>query len=104
MTKVVFVLSDGSQREIEARDGQSLMEVAVANAIPGIDAECGGSMSCATCHCYVDEAWFAKTGMRSEDETDMLEFAEKEMQPTSRLSCQVTITDSLNGLLVTVPA
>lgn len=104
MTKVVFVLSDGSQREIEARDGQSLMEVAVANAIPGIDAECGGSMSCATCHCYVDEAWFAKTGQRSEDETDMLEFAEKEMQPTSRLSCQVTITDSLNGLLVTVPA
>lgn len=103
MTKVVFNMNDGTQREVEAREGQSLMEAAVANAIAGIDAECGGSMSCATCHCYIDEAWFAATGERSEDEADMLEFAEKEMQATSRLSCQVTITQALDGLTVTIP-
>lgn len=103
MVHIIFRNGDGTAHKVEATPGQSLMEVAVANAVPGIDAECGGSMSCATCHCYVDAAWFEKTGTPGEGEADMLEFAEKPMQPTSRLSCQISITDALDGLVVEVP-
>lgn len=104
MVNVTFKTGNGISQKVEATPGQSLMEVAVANAVPGIDAECGGSMSCATCHCYVDTAWFEKTGTLSEGEADMLEFADKPMKATSRLSCQITITDALDGLVVEVPA
>lgn len=103
MIKITFTQSDGVAQTVEAQPGQTVMEAAVANGIPGIDAECGGSMSCATCHCYVDAGWFDKTGEPGQDESDLLEFGDKPMQPTSRLSCQITISNALDGLTVAVP-
>ena len=78
------------------------MQLATSNGIDGIVAECGGSMSCATCHIYVDEAWVSKTGAPNDGEQSMLEFAE-EPGPTSRLSCQIRYTDDLDGLIVRIP-
>jgi len=79
------------------------MQLATSNAVPGIDAECGGSLSCATCHVYVREDWFERTGGPQGAEVDMLAFAE-EPGPTSRLSCQIRYTDALDGLVVIIPA
>jgi 2Fe-2S ferredoxin len=78
------------------------MEVAVNNSIPGIDADCGGACACATCHVYVDEAFLSKTGEQQEMEKSMLDFAEN-VRPNSRLSCQIKVTDALDGLRVTTP-
>ncbi|PHP65955.1 (2Fe-2S)-binding protein [Zhengella mangrovi] len=103
MIHVTFVQPDGSRSTVEARAGESAMQAAVSNAIAGIEAECGGSMSCATCHCYVGDGWFEKTGERGETETDMLEFAQHEMRPESRLACQITMSDELDGLTLFVP-
>ncbi|MCL4166700.1 UNVERIFIED_CONTAM: hypothetical protein GTU68_054701 [Idotea baltica] len=78
------------------------MEAAIKNSIPGIDADCGGACACATCHVYVDEAFMDKVGGQEEMEQSMLDFAEN-VKPTSRLSCQISVTDDLDGLKVTTP-
>ncbi|MBB5701887.1 2Fe-2S ferredoxin [Ochrobactrum daejeonense] len=103
MTKIVFVSADGATRtEVEAANGSSVMEAAIRNGIPGIDAECGGACACATCHVYVDEEWAETVGGPDAMEEDMLDFA-YEVRPTSRLSCQIPVTDEIDGLVVQVP-
>jgi ferredoxin, 2Fe-2S len=87
---------------VDAENGSTVMENAVKNGIPGIDAECGGACACATCHVYVDEAWAEKTGTPSAMEEDMLDFA-FDVRPTSRLSCQLKVRDDLDGLVVRTP-
>jgi len=89
--------------EADVAVGSTVMQGAVDNMIDGILAECGGSCSCATCHCYVDEAWFDKVGEAGGTEKTMLEMA-MEQQPTSRLSCQIEVTEDLDGLVVRLPA
>lgn len=103
MPKVTFITADGGEHEVEANAGATLMQTAVDNGIDAIVAECGGACSCATCHCYVDEEWAAKTGEPDDIEKSMLDFV-MEPQPTSRLSCQITVTDDLDGLVVRLPA
>ncbi len=102
MTKITFIQADGTVREIDAEDGSTVMEVAIQNDIPGIVAECGGACTCATCHIYVDEKWSEKAGAPSAMEEDMLDFA-FEVQPNSRLSCQITVSKEFDGLVVKVP-
>jgi 2Fe-2S ferredoxin len=102
MAKITYVAHDGTERTVEAKNGMSVMEVAVNNSIPGIDADCGGACACATCHVYVDDAFLAKTGEQQEMEKSMLDFAEN-VQANSRLSCQIKVTDELDGLRVTTP-
>jgi ferredoxin, 2Fe-2S len=102
MTKVIFIESDGSERVVNAIDGDSLMRVAVANGVSGILAECGGACSCGTCHVHVEPRWLERVGGRSALETSMLELAD-EFQQNSRLSCQVTVTPELEGLVVRIP-
>ena len=102
MTQVTYIEHNGTSHTIEVRNGLSVMEGAVKNNIPGIDADCGGACACATCHVYVDEAWTAKTGSPSAMEESMLDFA-SEVLPTSRLSCQIKVTDELDGLVISTP-
>lgn len=102
MPKITFIAADGTSRTIEAETGSTLMEAAIRNSVPGIDAECGGACSCATCHVYVDEGWMAKVGKAQPMEEDMLDFA-SDVRKTSRLSCQIKITDALDGLVVSTP-
>ncbi len=102
MPKVIFIDHEGNKREIEAKPGTTVMEAAVQNLVPGIDADCGGACACATCHVYVDEAWFEKLKARDDMEDSMLDFAE-DVRPTSRLSCQIQMTDELDGITVTTP-
>ena len=103
MTKITYVAADGTATEVEAKDGDSVMQTAVANDVDGIVGECGGSMMCATCHVYVDEAWAGRVGERSDGEGDMLECAASQEKPTSRLSCQIKISPELEGLVVHMP-
>ena len=102
MIQITFIDAEGTARTVEADDGATVMETALRNAVPGIEAECGGACACATCHVYVDEAWREKTGEASAMEESMLDFAE-EVQPNSRLSCQIRVTDALDGLVVRMP-
>jgi len=102
MPKVTFIEHNGTRHEVEAQTGLSLMRAAVDNKVPGIDADCGGQCACATCHVYVDPAWFPKLGPRSEMEEDMLNFAAV-TQENSRLACQIPITEALAGLVVSMP-
>ncbi|PYB72278.1 2Fe-2S iron-sulfur cluster-binding protein [Rhizobium wuzhouense] len=103
MTKIVFMSHDGATTEVEAIDGDNIMRVALANDVDGIIGECGGSMMCATCHCYVDDAWAQRVGPRADGEEDMLESAACEVRPTSRLSCQIRIAAELDGLVIHLP-
>ncbi len=103
MTKITFVEVDGTRHETDAENGSSVMETAIIAGIPGIVGECGGACTCATCHVYVDEAWAEKAGAPSAMEEDMLDFA-FEVNPNSRLSCQITVKDELDGLVVLVPS
>ena len=103
MPKITYVLTDGTRREVEAKAGASVMETALKNNIRGIDAECGGCLSCATCHVYVDPAWIGKLPAAQPDEEDMLGFVASARQPTSRLSCQLVMGEALDGLVVQVP-
>lgn len=102
MIKVTYVAFDGNARTVELKPGTSIMEGAVKNNIPGIDADCGGACACATCHVYVDEAWREETGSPSAGEQSMLDFAENPAA-NSRLSCQIRARAELNGLVVRLP-
>jgi 2Fe-2S ferredoxin len=102
MTKITYIEFDGSEHVVEAKNGLSIMEAAVKNLIPGIDADCGGACACATCHVYVDSDWQKKTGQADEMELSMLDFAE-DVKNTSRLSCQIKITDELDGIVIRLP-
>src|SRR5947209_20224940 len=103
MVKITFIDSGGTTRTAETDAGSTVMETAIRNGIPEIEAECGGACSCSTCHVYVDEAWREKTGEPSPMEEDMLDFA-FEVRPNSRLSCQIKVRDDLDGLVVTTPS
>ena len=102
MPKINYTAFDGTRFVIDAPVGSTVMENAVKNDVPGIEAECGGACACATCHVYVDDAWMPKVGGAEAMEEDMLDFA-YELQPNSRLSCQIKVTDDLDGLEVKVP-
>ena len=102
MAKITYIEFDGREHVVEVRNGLSVMEGAIKNNIPGIDADCGGACACATCHVYVDPAWTDKTGSRSAMEDSMLDFAEN-VEPNSRLSCQIKVSDALDGLTVRMP-
>ena len=103
MARVTYVEHNGTRHEVEVPVGDSVMQGAVANMVEGIVAECGGGLACATCHCYVDDAWTDKVGPASVVEQDMLEFAASETRPTSRLSCQIPVSEALDGLVVYLP-
>jgi len=103
MPSITFLDHGGAARTVSAEAGCSLMEVARMNDIPGIDADCGGMCACATCHVYVDEAFLARLNPRTDSEEPMLEFVD-DMRETSRLACQIEVTDELDGLRVTTPA
>jgi ferredoxin, 2Fe-2S len=102
MAKITYVEFNGKEHVVDVKTGLSVMEGAVKNNIPGIDADCGGACACATCHVYVDQAWVDKTGSQSAMEESMLDFAEN-VEPNSRLSCQIKVTDELDGLVVRMP-
>ncbi|MFO1171109.1 MAG: 2Fe-2S iron-sulfur cluster-binding protein [Hyphomicrobiaceae bacterium] len=102
MVKITYIEHNGTPHEAAAEPGLTVMEVALKNSVPGIEAECGGACACATCHVYVDEAWVEKAGKRAEMEEDMLDFA-FDVRPNSRLSCQIRVTEALDGLVVRVP-
>jgi 2Fe-2S ferredoxin len=102
MAKVTYIEFNGAEHVLDVKPSLSVMEGAVKNNIPGIDADCGGACACATCHVYVQEPWLDKTGEKSAMEESMLDFAEN-VQDNSRLSCQIKVTDELDGLVVKMP-
>lgn len=102
MTKITYIAFDGTRFDVEAQNGSTVMENAIRNSVPGVEAECGGACACATCHVYVDEEWTDLVGPPEPMEEDMLDFA-WEPQTNSRLSCQIVVRDELDGLLVRVP-
>lgn len=102
MTKVKYIEFDGKEHVVDVPPGSSVMRGAIDNNVRGVIAECGGACSCATCHVYVDGAWVDKLNQKSEDENAMLE-AVCEPRPNSRLSCQIKMTESLDGLVVRLP-
>ena len=102
MAKIKYIEHDGTEHVIDVKNGLTVMEGAVKNNVPGIDADCGGACACATCHVYVDEAWRSKTGEKSAMEESMLDFAEN-VEENSRLSCQIKVSDDLDGLVVRMP-
>jgi|TARA_B100000676_G_C17654415_1_gene618202 2Fe-2S ferredoxin len=102
MAKITYIDHSGEKREIDVENGLTVMEGAIQNDIPGITADCGGAMACATCHVYVQEDWFNKLSKVDDGERDMLDMA-FEPKKNSRLSCQITVSDEINGLVVTTP-
>ena len=103
MPKINYIDSEGNSKTIEVENGLSVMEGAIQNDISGIDADCGGSMACATCHVYVEENWLNKLPKAEDAEIDMIDMAH-EPKKNSRLSCQLIVTNELDGLTVTTPA
>ena len=103
MPNITYIDAHGESRTVEGETGSTVMETAIRNGVPGIEAECGGACACATCHVYVDEAWAEAVGRPGPMEEDMLDFA-YDVRPTSRLSCQIKIRDDLDGLVVRTPA
>ena len=102
MTKIVYIEHSGKSHSINVQNGLTVMEGAIQNNIPGIDADCGGSMACATCHVYVEEKWLDKLPKADDGEVDMIDMA-FEPKKNSRLSCQIMITEELDGLTVITP-
>jgi len=102
MAKITYIEFNGTPHVVDVPPGLSVMEGAIDNNIPGIEAECGGACSCATCHVYVDPAWVAATGAADPLEKDMLECA-MDVRETSRLSCQIEVSEALDGLVVSMP-
>jgi 2Fe-2S ferredoxin len=103
MPKATFIEHDGTVHDVEAELGESLMEAALRGSVSGIVAECGGSCTCATCHIYVEETWFPKTGERSLEEEEQLDNA-YDVRPNSRLSCQIKMSKELDGIRVRTPS
>ena len=101
MTNINFKLRNGELKKIDAEDGLTLMEIARDNDL-GIEGTCGGSISCCTCHVVIEKDWFSKVGPANPDEEDMLDLA-VDLQPTSRLGCQIEVTPELDGLIVNMP-
>ncbi len=102
MVKITFIDTAGTARTVEGEVGSTVMETAIKNGVTGIEAECGGACACSTCHVYIDDAWREKVGAPSPMEEDMLDFA-YEVKPSSRLSCQIKVSDELDGLTVQTP-
>jgi 2Fe-2S ferredoxin len=102
MATITYIEFDGTTHIVDVPAGVSVMQGAKNNGIPGIDADCGGGCSCGTCHVLVDPAWLARVGGRTPIETGTIEFVE-DVQPNSRLSCQIKISDALDGLIVRMP-
>lgn len=102
MAKITYIEFNGTEHTVEVKTGLSVMEGAVRNNVPGIDADCGGACACATCHVYVDDAFAQAAGSASAMEESMLDFAEN-VEPNSRLSCQIRVSDALHGLIVRLP-
>ena len=103
MPKIIYIDNQGNSKTIEVENGLTVMEGAIQNNIPGIDADCGGSMACATCHVYVEEKWLNKIQKAEEAEEDMIDMA-FEPKKNSRLSCQLIVSEELDGLIVTTPS
>ena len=103
MPKIKYNTHDGNTHTIEVQNGLTVMEAAIQNDIPGIDADCGGGMSCATCHVYVNKEWLDKLPAKEDGEEDMLDMA-FEPKKNSRLSCQLIVSDKLDGLVVSIPS
>ncbi len=102
MAKITFIDAAGTSRDVDAKAGMSIMEAAVQNMVPGIDADCGGACACATCHVYVAAEWIGKLKAKDDMEDSMLDFAE-DVEENSRLSCQILMSDELDGITVTTP-
>ena len=102
MPKITYIDYQGNSKTIQVDSGLTVMEGAIQNDISGIDADCGGSMACATCHVYVEDKWLNKLSKQEDGEVDMIDMA-FEPKKNSRLSCQITVTDELDGLTVTTP-
>jgi 2Fe-2S ferredoxin len=102
MVKITYIQHDGASQTVDAQPGMTVMEAAVKNMVPGIDADCGGACACATCHVFVDPEWLETIGKRSDMEEDMLDFA-FDVRDNSRLSCQIKVTEQLDGLVLRVP-
>jgi 2Fe-2S ferredoxin len=102
MAKITYVEHDGTEHTVEVKTGMSVMEGAIKNNVPGIDADCGGACACATCHVFVDQAWITKIEPMQEMEKTMLDFAEG-VESNSRLSCQIKVSDALDGMAVRMP-
>ena len=103
MSKITYIESSGKSHTVDVKNGLTVMEGAIQNDIPGIDADCGGGMSCATCHVYVNEEWLDKLPQKEDGEEDMLDMA-FEPKKNSRLSCQLIVSDELDGLIVNTPS
>ena len=103
MANITFIEPDGTEKTVEIEAGLSVMEGAVKHGIAGILAECGGMCSCSTCHCYVEAGWFDKLPAKEDDEAGLLDFA-WEPRETSRLTCQIRVSDAIDGLVLKVPA
>ena len=103
MAKITYIENNGTSHIVDVADGLTVMEGAVQNNIPGIDADCGGGMSCATCHVYVDAEWTDKLPVKEDGEEDMLDMA-FEPKTNSRLSCQIVVSDEIDGLEVNIPS
>ena len=102
MANITYIDPDGTTRTVEGELGSTVMETAIKNNVPGIEAECGGACACATCHVYVDDAWREAVGGPSPMEEDMLDFG-YDVKPSSRLSCQIKVTAELDGLILRIP-
>ena len=102
MTKITYIEHSGKEHTIDVQNGLTVMEGAIQNDIPGIDADCGGSMACATCHVYVNDEWYNKIDEKTEGEDDMIDQA-YDPKKNSRLSCQITVSDKIEGLVVRLP-
>ena len=104
MPKITYIEHNGKSHTLEVANGLTVMEGAIQNNIPGIDADCGGSCACATCHVYVEQKWFDKLPKKEDAEQDMLDMAFEPDSSSSRLACQITVTDELDGLVVKMPS
>ena len=102
MAKIKYIEHNGKEHEIEVSSGLTVMEGAIKNNIPGIDADCGGASACATCHVYINQDWVDKLNPKEDTEEDVLDFA-FDVKDNSRLSCQISVTDELDGLIVDLP-
>lgn len=102
MTQLIFIEADGSQHQVDATDGVNIMQAAMDNGVDSILAECGGTLSCATCHIYVDDEWSSKLAPASEMELELLDGV-LEPKPSSRLSCQIEVTPELEGMILHLP-